>query len=158
MNEKWKQIKDFPKYKVSNTGKIYSNYSDRLLRPYVDDKGYRRVHLSRVGGRRKIRQVHRLVAEAFLDNPNCLPFINHKDFDPGNNQVNNLEWCTPKWNIRHSVLHGRHSSQHEDRKLKPKPCELCGKSFKPKESKVRFCSKLCANRNNSVYANNTRRS
>ena len=73
------------------------------------------------GKQRKIHSIHRLVAEAFIPNPNNLPEVNHKDENPFNNSVGNLEWCTHQYNIEYSknkaviqlkngLVVGRHSS------------------------------------------------
>ena len=97
--EEWKDIEGYKdKYQVSNTGKIkslhYRNTSkEKLLKPYTNRKGYLFVSLPR-----KTVQVHRLVAEAFIENPKKLPMVNHKDENKQNNSVENLEWCTHKYN------------------------------------------------------------
>lgn len=57
--------------------------------------------------KRFVYLVHRLVAEAFLPNENNLPIINHKDCDPSNNNIQNLEWCTYKHNSKHAYENGR---------------------------------------------------
>lgn len=100
--EEWKDIEGYKdKYQVSNTGKIkslhYRNTSkEKLLKPYTNRKGYLFVSLPR-----KTVQVHRLVAEAFIENPKKLPMVNHKDENKLNNSVENLEWCDNKYNINY---------------------------------------------------------
>lgn len=112
MNKKeiWKDIKGYKGYyQVSNLGRVKSldRYSiDRrggkhflkgiILTPYLC-KGYLRICLH-VNGKQKQLAVHRLVAEAFIPNPNNYPQINHKDENKTNNTVDNLEWCTAKYN------------------------------------------------------------
>lgn len=70
---------------------------ERILRPETSKDGYLRVDLS-ANGIARHKQVHRLVAEAFIQNPNNFPMINHKDEDRKNNHVSNLEWCDAKYN------------------------------------------------------------
>ena len=102
MNEIWKQIDD--RYSVSNFGRIKSNYAnkERILKPYKNHRGYLMVDL-RHPNTRKGMQVHRLVAIAFIPNPNNLPEVNHKDEDKTNNCVDNLEWCTTEYNCNYGT-------------------------------------------------------
>lgn len=88
-------------YQISNLGNVKSLKRNKLLKPDVADKGYKRVSLSNDG---KVTRylIHRLVAEAFIDNPDNKPFINHKDNNPRNNHVSNLEWCTHSENMIHA--------------------------------------------------------
>jgi hypothetical protein len=88
-------IKDFPGYKVSDSGEIISvrQTSTVTLKQQVKTHGYLYVTLYR-NGKRYFRRVHRLVAEAFIPNPLNLPEVNHIDEDKTNNRVANLEWCT----------------------------------------------------------------
>ena len=95
-------------YKVSNFGRIKSlprngtvKY-ERLLRQKVTNKGYCTVALSK-HGKIKYKMVHRLVAEAFLDNPKDLPQVNHKNENKLKNYVDNLEWCDAHYNMTYGV-------------------------------------------------------
>ncbi len=84
-------------YCVSDFGKVRNNKTGRILIPQESHHGYLRVDIS-VNGKRKNFYVHRLVADAFLPNPNNFPQINHKDENKKNNSVWNLEWCTGTYN------------------------------------------------------------
>ena len=108
MNEIWKDIDGFEEYQVSNTGKIKSLKwgKEKIKKPSVDKDGYFRICLSKAG-KQKLFLVSRLIAIAFLPNPDNKPEINHKDGKKQNNHVNNLEWATRSENVKHSfdVLH-----------------------------------------------------
>jgi hypothetical protein len=93
-----KDIKDYENlYAVSEDGQIFSYRSNRFLKPCRDGNGYYYVSLTK-NGQRKSKKIHRIVAETFLENPNNLPCVNHKDCDTNNNNVNNLEWCDYSYN------------------------------------------------------------
>lgn len=112
--EEWKEIKGFENYLVSNLGNIKSKdwivktpnglpciRKGKLLKPYLNKKGYLTCDL-RNNNIRKIKKVHRLVAESFIANPENLSQINHKDGNKQNNNVNNLEWCNNSQNQLHA--------------------------------------------------------
>lgn len=97
--EEWRAIKGYEGlYEVSNTGRVRTIKKGN---PYVlkmyDKFGYKDVILWK-NNKMKNKRVHRLVAEAFIPNPNLYPIINHKDENRSNNNVENLEWCTYKYN------------------------------------------------------------
>ena len=112
--ETYKEIKGFDGYMVSNLGNIKSlerdiirksklgneyvyHLQEKVLSKRKDKDGYELVNLFN-DGKQITLKVHRLVAEAFIDNPNNLPIINHKDCDTSNNSVDNLEWCDYSYN------------------------------------------------------------
>lgn len=119
MKELWKDIKGYEGcYQVSNLGRIksldrmtnnqYGEYfmKGRILKnSIIKDKGYCRVSLNNGNGKIS-KRVHRLVAEAFIPNPENKLEVNHKDGNKLNNCVSNLEWCTNKENIEHSIRTG----------------------------------------------------
>jgi len=94
-----KQIEDH--YLVLAHGHVYSKRTNRRMVGKIDKYGYRILCLSLDLGVKHVG-LHRIVAICWLDNPNNLPQINHKDGDKLNNRVNNLEWCTAKHNTQHS--------------------------------------------------------
>lgn len=120
--EIWKDIKDYEGlYQVSNFGNIMSlNYGrtgkPKKMTPYKNKRGYLQVCF-RFGGKKTQPFIHRLVAEAFLSNPNNLPEINHKDEDKTNNSVENLEWCTREYNNNYGTRNERVSKKMTNGKL-----------------------------------------
>ena len=100
----WKDIQGYEGlYQVSNTGRVRSlNYKrtgkTKILKQNTTKRGYKRVTLCKKGEKPYPYYVHRLVAQAFIQNPNNLPQVNHKDEDKQNNTVWNLEYCTQKYN------------------------------------------------------------
>lgn len=118
MKEEWKPIKGYEGlYSVSNLGRVRSEdhtdkrghvYKGRILNNAIANKklGYRHVHLSK-NGIAKWYSVHRLVAEAFVDNSNNYDIVNHLDNDPNNNAADNLEWTTYAGNMQWAAIQGR---------------------------------------------------
>ena len=102
-DEIWCPVKNYESlYEVSDQGRVKSiGYGkERILSPGKLQNGYLRVNLCK-NGERKNLLVHRLVAQAFIPNPDNLPEVNHKDEDKDNNSVQNLEWCDRKYNINY---------------------------------------------------------
>lgn len=100
-------------YAVDRHGNVYSlvhnaHRRKRVLHQYQNENGYMKVNLYDLDGKCKKKYVHRLVAEAFLPNPDKKPIVNHIDANVKNNNVDNLEWCTQSENIKHAVKLGRH--------------------------------------------------
>lgn len=89
-------------YEVSNEGRVRNKITGRILKPNKIHKGYLQVSLCK-DGERKPALVHRLVAQAFISNPNHYPQVNHIDENKTNNCVDNLEWCINQYNIRYSA-------------------------------------------------------
>lgn len=113
----WKPIKGYEGlYEVSDTGLVKSCervvhdsyhktnklYGGKLLNPTLTEKGYLQVTLN--NKTQKTYGIHRLVAEAFISNPNNYQVVNHIDENKQNNNVENLEWCTQKQNLEYARL------------------------------------------------------
>ena len=113
----WKPIIGYENlYKINNYGEVLSLRSNKILKPNNNGIGYFIIQLCK-NGKRKNYLIHRLVAEHFLDNPNNLPEVNHKDEDKSNNFVNNLEWCKHKYNMNYKQLQKRQQISKEYNKL-----------------------------------------
>ena len=120
MHEIWKDIKGYEGfYQVSNIGRVRSlpvrsktkYFKGDILTTFTDKAGYICVNLSR-----KTYKVHRLVAIAFIENPNNYKCVNHKDECKTNNKASNLEWCTHKYNNNYGTRNER-ISQNSGRKV-----------------------------------------
>lgn len=116
MEEEWKDIRHFEGfYQVSNLGNVRSFIDNhwkkrdvpKILKLFKLTKGYLGVCLYDKKGSSKTYKVHRLVAQAFIPNPNNLPQVNHIDENKENNTVDNLEWCTCEQNLFHGTARER---------------------------------------------------
>lgn len=125
--EIWKTIPETDGlYSVSNLGNVRRNehyttvkpnvqkqnetvafYKERLVKPYKDSTGYFVVSLRNSNGETYRKKIHRLVAKAFVSNPNNLNVVNHKDENKTNNSADNLEWCTAKQNANYGTRNTR---------------------------------------------------
>lgn len=101
----FKDIKDYENYQISDTGIVINKKTGKELKQQKK-KGYMNVILFK-NGKKKNKLVHRLVAEAFIKNIKDYPQINHKDEDTLNNMVENLEWCTQRYNNNYGTYRER---------------------------------------------------
>lgn len=102
-NMEWKDAVGYEGlFEVSNTGKVRSLKTGTIRKTRIDRYGYEMLTL-RKNGSTRTELVHRLVANAFIDNPNGYPQVNHKDENARNNQATNLEWCTGLYNVRYGT-------------------------------------------------------
>jgi len=95
-------------YSVSDNGQVRNDITNYILSQRVQ-QGYHHVTIS-INKKAKSYRVHRLVAKAFIPNPDNKPYVNHKDCNKGNNNVDNLEWVTPEENSQKAVEEGRWSN------------------------------------------------
>ena len=103
----WRHIKGFEdRYLVSDIGQVWSLLRHRVLKPTIDKYGYEKVGLSD-GRKVHTRTVHRLVAQAFIPNPNNLPTVNHINENKTDNRSVNLEWSSIADNDNHGTRNKR---------------------------------------------------
>jgi len=126
--EIWKDINGYEGYyQISNKGNVrslnrYIKYDDgrvrfhkgKNMKPHPSSSGYLCIKLSK-NGLFYHTFLHRLIAEAFIENPNNLPIINHKDENPSNNSIENLEWCTYEYNNSYNNLRERRDATFKKR-------------------------------------------
>lgn len=139
MKEEWKDIKEYEGlYQISNFGRVkslsrkiwngkgYYQSKEKILKPGIEKLGYHYFYLCKNNKRKKY--LHRLLAEAFIPNLLKLPEVNHKDQNPFNNELNNLEWCTHEYNMNYGDKNERIS-----KKIKKKIIQYTLKGKKIKE-------------------------
>ena len=163
-NEVWKDILGYEGlYKISDKGRVKSiGYGkERILKP-GSCRGYLHVSLCK-NHKIKYCRIHRLVAQSFIPNPQNLPMVNHKDENPSNNNVTNLEWCDSKYNNNYGTRIQRVNEKNTNGKLsKPviqytKTGELIKewKSTKDVERNLRYdhknISSCCLGKYKSAY-------
>lgn len=99
----YKTINGFSNYLIGNNGEVYNKQTQYSKRPTSNHSGKGYLYVDLYNGNKRTRKyVHRLVAEAYIPNPENKPYINHIDGNPHNNSVKNLEWCTPLENVEHA--------------------------------------------------------
>ena len=120
MNEAWKSVVGFEGlYEVASCGVIRNAKTGRWLTPSVKDDGYMSVKLYR-SNKPFNKAVHRIVAEAYISNPENKPQVNHKDLNKKNNDVSNLEWVTQAENQSHAIRNGTNKTRISKLKMTEK--------------------------------------
>ena len=105
MKEEYRVIPEYPRYSVSNYGNVMNNTTGQIISQRKATNGYLRFNVRKGGSKYekpKTLHTHRAVAELFLPKVDGKPYVNHKDADKTNNNVDNLEWCTPQENSIHA--------------------------------------------------------
>jgi isopenicillin N synthase-like dioxygenase len=103
-NKIWKKINYMPNYLISNFGDVINIKTNKTLKHQIK-KGYHRLEVTTIYGRKHFF-VHRLVAKAFIPNPENKPQVNHINGNKNDNSVENLEWCTNYENAHHAIDKG----------------------------------------------------
>lgn len=120
-----KEIKGYDgMYSVTPTGEVWSHKRKRFLKAFPVGAGYLQIGLCK-DGKKTNHYIHRLVAEAYLDNPDGLPQVNHKDENKLNNAVENLEWCDSLYNNNYGTK--------KEKQMKPVYCEELNQVFNSSE-------------------------
>lgn len=151
MSEEWRAIPGIVEYEISSLGRL-RNLTKGIVLAKQQTSGYHSYSVRRADGKRLHVKAHRLVAIAFIPNPEGKREVNHIDHDKTNNRVENLEWVTPKENAAKAIAAGA----YKGRKLRhyglkydaaPKPCGHCGavmvrqtkrEGFAKNETSIRF--------------------
>ena len=103
-------IKGFEHYLISESGEVINSNSGRAIKPSLNENGYWYISLWK-DNKSKTASLHRLVAEAFIPNPENKPFVNHIDANRANPHKDNLEWCNQSENIKHAYNIGNRSQK-----------------------------------------------
>lgn len=111
-NDDWARIQGFP-YLISKQGDVYSIKSNRFLKPYLSTRGYKIICLETKGKRKRLF-LHRLIAEAFIPNPDNKPYIDHINCIKTDNRIENLRWVTSKENSNNplTIQHMKASAKY----------------------------------------------
>lgn len=107
MSIEWRDVPDYEdRYRVNNLGQIQNKKTGLYLKYSTNSGGYSVVYLYGECHKRKGFKVHRIVCTAFKGNPENLPQVNHINMNKKDNRIDNLEWCTQSYNIKHSFVNG----------------------------------------------------
>ena len=158
----WKKLSNRDNYSISEHGEVRNDKTGKVLKNSLDGKGYARVSLS--NGTKKVPTIvfpHREVARLFIDNPENLPVVNHKNGIKSDPRKNNLEWTTNKGNTEHSIRTGLWDPVETSKKanqasllVNSKPI----KAIKSDKSETIFNSISEASREFGLHQNSIRRS
>ena len=120
-------------YEINEFGILRNFRTKRIVKGYVEKNGYTRVRIENENLPKIVRTtIHRLVAEAFIPNPDNKPQVNHKDLNKQNNHYSNLEWCTQSENMKHAYKNGVNQEPLRKRSIETRKKVVCvelNKSF-----------------------------
>ena len=160
LEEIWKDIQGYEgQYMVSNLGRVKSfkkNSNGNILKISDDGNGYKQISLYK-NGKSKTWKIHRLVAIAFIPNPNDLPQVNHKDEDPSNNCVDNLEWCDGKYNSNYGNHNKKLSEAHTGKVLTEEHKQHIGKASKERWQNEEYRQKVIDARTGFKHSEETKK-
>jgi hypothetical protein len=109
MEEEYKKIQNYENYSVSSFGNVRNDVTNKILKPGINGHGYYHVNLRKNSKMNNVR-IHRLIATAFIDNPNNKPCVDHVDNNRLHNDIKNLRWCTIRENCMNSSFRNDNSS------------------------------------------------
>lgn len=101
-----KEIEGYERYRITFDAKVYDTKINKYISTWIDTVGYYQCYLRDEEGKKHSKRIHRLVAKAFVPNPDNLPQVNHKDGNKLNNSIDNLEWITNRDNTQHGYDNG----------------------------------------------------
>ena len=110
---KTRTIKNHERYTISVDGCVYDTQKNREVKQQTQSAGYKQISLALADGKRKHFLVHRLIAEAFIPNPENFKIINHIDENKTSNEISNLEWCTHKHNSNYGIRNQKAFIQYD---------------------------------------------
>lgn len=149
-NEIWEKINNLP-YEISLQGVVRRQLESKFckknkthVKPYINNKGYSCINLYKEGKCYKY-QIHRLLAISFIPNPDNLPVINHKDGNPLNNALDNLEWCTQSQNLKHAWATGLFKNRNPNASVKRKISTSKYKGVSWSKQRDRWCVYITIN-------------
>ena len=155
MQEVWRDIEGYEDwYKVSNLGRVKSINNRKILKTNFNKDGYERVSITKDHTTQTFL-IHRLVAKAFISNPNNFPQVNHIDGNKNNNKVSNLEWCTASYNVKHAFVHKlRKNKKGIENKLSKPICQYDIKgNFIKLYGGIREAERITGIKNQSIIKN-----
>ena len=151
MEEIWKEIPDYRDYKVSNFGRVMSfnkNPDGNILKINPNQTGYLRISIYNKNNKRVTRFIHRLVALAFIPNPDNLPTVDHIDINKTNNNLYNLRWAT-RHDQNMNTCRTRHDITETDPAVRDRICSYESKQ-RTIDSKKNYCN-ICNKAFDSNY-------